>query len=152
MNHAADRAGTVNIAANSPVFQLICCHVAHITAGSTRVFDPYLSSDFFGSVAHLVNLLRVSQGFDCCSLAVYHGYSDWHPAIQAVCGTRHSGVVGAHRHLYLVEQPLIIYTVFNQACGSLFHAHVHGRDIMGGADNHVGLDNAAVVIGGVVMD
>ena len=35
-------------------------------------------------------------------------------AIQAVCCTGHSGVVGPDGHLHLVEYPLIVDTILNE--------------------------------------
>ncbi len=73
-------------------------------------------------------------------------------AVQAMSGAADSRVVGAHRHFYAVQNAFVEFSVAYESACRLVHAHVHRPQVVRGADDHVGADDQAVFVGGVVVD
>jgi uncharacterized protein (DUF2252 family) len=53
-----------------------------------------------------VLLFFIAEFLHFISPSINNGYGKRYTAIQAVRGARHSGVIGAHRHLHLIEYTL----------------------------------------------
>ena len=94
----------------------------------------------------------VGQNVQFFSLSVDDPDGEGHTTIQVVRGAGNSRVIGAHRHLYFVEKSLVISAVSYERCRRLLDAHVHRCDVVGRADNEVGLCDAPVVVGCLVMN
>ena len=68
-------------------------------------------------------------------------------AVQAVGCTRNSWVVGADRHLYLVEDTLVHVAACDQGLCRLMDAHVYRTDVVGGSHNEIRPGDQSILIG-----